>query len=58
LQKCLAVYHKEKEHEKFRATLADIRKVRTELEKLEEAKEAAKEQANNDNKERSGKAVL
>jgi hypothetical protein len=61
LKKCLAIYYNEGLHEQFRATLADIQKVKAELKRLNAAKrvqgEAAKEQGEND-KERSRKTVL
>jgi hypothetical protein len=43
LNKCLAIYHKEKMYEEFRVTLVDIQICRKELHKLMAAKKAEME---------------
>ena len=61
LNRCLAIYYKEKHYDEFRVTLTDIRKVKNELKRLIAAKEAEieteKGAATNAAVERSGTSI-
>lgn len=60
LNKCLAIYYKEKQYTEFRITLTDIRTCKTELKRLIVAREAeieAQKGAVGDAVERSGKII-